>query len=273
MWSAYEAGDLFIGYIILMIYTGMMPGELLDLKLSSIDLDNGQIVGAGKKTKVRKATPITVAEFVKPVLLALMTMSNGAKLVPMNRDRFYEQYHQHIVDAGVRDLPPYSCRHTTAIMAEFASNGKGNLGVTLGAIGTGLAAINNGNGSGILGGILGGGGVQYATKEGLDNAILLAQKDSEIALLKSEQEAEKKMQDVYERVMQRVNADYAAQSAINTQQAVYNSTANANMSVLNTQVAQLMGLTALRIPAESVCPQPMPKYNSWTAPTNPTTAG
>lgn len=37
-------------------------------------------------------------------------------------------------------------------MAEFASNGKGNLGVTLGAIGTGLAAFNN---SGILGGLFG----------------------------------------------------------------------------------------------------------------------
>lgn len=39
-------------------------------------------------------------------------------------------------------------------MAEFnyASNGKGNLGVTLGGIGTGLAAFNN---SGILGGLFG----------------------------------------------------------------------------------------------------------------------
>lgn len=33
---------------------------------------------------------------------------------------------------------------------EYASNGKGNLGVTLGAIGTGLGVLNGG-----LGGILG----------------------------------------------------------------------------------------------------------------------
>ena len=29
-------------------------------------------------------------------------------------------------------------------MAEFASNGKGNLGVTLGAVGTGLGVLGNG---------------------------------------------------------------------------------------------------------------------------------
>lgn len=37
---------------------------------------------------------------------------------------------------------------------EYASNGKGNLGVTLGAIGTGLGVLGN-NGGGILGGLFG----------------------------------------------------------------------------------------------------------------------
>ena len=33
IWSAYDSGDIFSGYILLMIYTGMMPGELLKLKV------------------------------------------------------------------------------------------------------------------------------------------------------------------------------------------------------------------------------------------------
>lgn len=43
-------------------------------------------------------------------------------------------------------------------MAEFASNGKANTGVALGAVGTGLGALNamGGCGGGILGGFLGG---------------------------------------------------------------------------------------------------------------------
>lgn len=33
------------------------------------------------------------------------------------------------------------------------------------------------------------------------------------------------------------------------------------------QVAALQGLTKLVVPKESVCPEPMDRYNSWTAPT------
>ena len=32
----------------------------------------------------------------------------------MNKDRFYKTYHDTLKSLGVRDLPPYSCRHTTA---------------------------------------------------------------------------------------------------------------------------------------------------------------
>ena len=42
-------------------------------------------------------------------------------------------------------------------MAEFASNGKANTGVALGAVGTGLGALNAMGGTGILGGLFGGG--------------------------------------------------------------------------------------------------------------------
>lgn len=97
-----------------MIYTGMMPGELVDLKKECIDIEQRQIVGAGKKTKVRKATPITIAEIIVPVLIALLNLSTGVRLLPCNRDTFYKRYHDALEQAGVRDLPPYSCRHTTA---------------------------------------------------------------------------------------------------------------------------------------------------------------
>ena len=149
-------------------------------------------------------------------------------------------------------------------MAEYSTNGKGNLGVTLGAIGTGLGVLGNmGNGLGILGG-----NENTVTKRDLDNAIILAQKDSEIALLKSEQNTEVKIADVYERIMTRVNQDQRDQAAVNAAQSVYNATNGATVACINTQVQQLMGLTALHIPADNVCPAPMPKYNSWTAPTN-----
>lgn len=57
------------------------------------------------------------------------------------------------------------------------------------------------------------------------------------------------------------------------QQAVYNATMNGTVSCMATQIAQLQGLTKLIVPITNVCPQPMPQYNSWTAPTTTTTGG
>lgn len=56
-------------------------------------------------------------------------------------------------------------------------------------------------------------------------------------------------------------------------QAVYNATNTSMLNCLNGQVAQLMALTKTVIPGSSICPEMMPRYNSWTAPTAPATAG
>lgn len=154
-------------------------------------------------------------------------------------------------------------------MAEYASNGKGNLGVTLGAIGSGLGLLSNH--TGLFGMGTGYGsypGLQFATKESVDNAILLAQKDSEIALLKSEQNTEIKIADVYERIMTRVNADRNAQQEVNAAQGIYNATNNAAMGCMRGQIDALLAMTKTVIPADNVCPRPMDRYNSWVPPLN-----
>lgn len=152
---------------------------------------------------------------------------------------------------------------------EYASNGKGNLGVTLGAIGTGLNLFNNG--LGILGGMGGNyhntDGGRYITKDELDYVQTIAAKDSEIALLKSEQNTEIKIADVYERLITRINADQRAQADVNAAQAVYNANANSAIAVLQNQIGVLNGLTKTVVPITNVCPEPMPAKNSWTAPT------
>lgn len=115
LWNHYEQGNPFTGYILLMIYTGMMPGELLDCRKDNIDWDRHEIVGAGKKTRKRKESPILFGPEMEEVLQSLVEFSSSPeKLVGMNKDRFYEVYYQTLQDCGVRKLPPYSCRHTTA---------------------------------------------------------------------------------------------------------------------------------------------------------------
>lgn len=119
MWKAYNKGDTFIGYLLLMIYTGMMPGELLSCRKEHIDWDAGQIIGSGKKTQYRRSTPITVPDFMIPVLRKLVNYSSGPKLLTMNKDNFYAEYYAALERVQARRLPPYSCRHTTGTKLEL----------------------------------------------------------------------------------------------------------------------------------------------------------
>lgn len=114
LWKDYDAGYWWTGYIILMIYTGMMPGELMHCLQSQIDWEAKQIVGAGKKTEERKQTPIVLADFIIPVLADLCERTPGDKLIKINKDNFYDKYYETLERAGCKRLPPYSCRHTAA---------------------------------------------------------------------------------------------------------------------------------------------------------------
>lgn len=161
-------------------------------------------------------------------------------------------------------------------MAEFTTKGVGNAGLSLGIIGTALSVMNGG-----LGNLFNGLGRntgdmvpcenQFVTRYemGLENKI--QDKDSEIAILKSERYTDTKLIEVYKDLESRINALKDGQAAINTQQSVYNATINANLSCLTNQVSQISSVFKIIIPAANVCPQPMPLHNSWTAPTAGTT--
>ena len=146
-------------------------------------------------------------------------------------------------------------------------SGRATAGLTTGIIGTALGLMNNG-GLGLFGnGWNNVPGKQYVTKDELDYVQTISAKDSEIALLKSEQNTEIKIADVYERIMTRVNADAKAQAEVNAAQMVFNANSNSAIAVLQNQIGVLNGLTKTVVPITSVCPEPMPAKNSWTAPT------
>lgn len=165
-------------------------------------------------------------------------------------------------------------------MAEFASHGVANAGLTTGIIGTALGVLNGGlgflnnNGRGFYN--YGCGNMvcptpRIVTQDDLNYVQELAKKDSQIALLQSEQNTEVKIADVYERLINRINSDRREQDAWNASQSVANATMSsaiatntASISALNNTVA---GITKTVVPITSVCPEPMPLKNSWTAPT------
>ena len=115
LWKIYEAGDIRAAAPLLMIYTGMMPGEARKLSVSNFDMENRLIIGAGMKTKVRKATPIVLAESILPVAETLIANAQPDGMIwPKWKQKWYRDYYDVLKAAGCRELSPYSCRHTTA---------------------------------------------------------------------------------------------------------------------------------------------------------------
>jgi len=57
---------------------------------------------------------MVLADIIVPVLRDLCQRTPGEKVLRMNRDNFYADFHAITARCGARDLTPYACRHTTA---------------------------------------------------------------------------------------------------------------------------------------------------------------
>ena len=155
----------------------------------------------------------------------------------------------------------------------------------LGILGTALGGASFvGNAGGVLKNLIGGGCNSNCSDDVAVNRYelnlnnQLAAKDARIGLLESNIYTDSKITSVYATLNGQINdlaaevrANKDAQNAINMNQAVYNGTNTAAIGCIQNQVAQLMSLTALKIPNTSVCP-------GWgtvnvTPATTPTTTG
>ena len=119
LWGAWlHGGDRIAASCLLMIYTGMMPGELFQLDRSMIDYDAHTITGCGLKTQKRKQAPIILPDFVIPVLryLSESSTSRAGRVLGLNKDRFYSDFKALKERLGIRDVVrPYSGRHSTHV--------------------------------------------------------------------------------------------------------------------------------------------------------------
>ena len=180
---------------------------------------------------------------------------------------------------------------------ETHRDGSITAGLTTGIIGTALGALNTlgGSNGNPLGGLLGGCKSNYVTKEEFVMGQELAKKDSEIAILKSENYDEKKIAEVYaelnkqingvkdvvaanrdraddrlfgtyEKLNNKIDFNKSVQDGINATQLAYNGTNSATIACMQTQLAQLQGMTKLVIPNSTLCPGVPSVYLTHTAP-------
>ena len=157
-------------------------------------------------------------------------------------------------------------------MAEYASKGVAGSGLGLGIAGTALGVLNGGL-CNLLSGT--GNGNCGCNEDHWVNRYEAAQ-----SARISELETEVKLRDANTYTLTEMGKlrDYVDHrfSGVEAQlcnQSVLNSQITANISCMQGNIATLMGLTKTIVPITNVCPEPMKLYNSWTAPTAPTTTG
>ncbi len=141
---------------------------------------------------------------------------------------------------------------------KYASRGVANAGLT-----TAIVAAALGLGNGGLGNLFGNNNNHYLEQ--------IMNRDSEIAELKAEKYGDKVGLELY----RYFDGRFREFEGRFEQQVAYNATNTATIGCLTNQLNALQavfnGLTKTVIPTASICPEPMARYNSWTAPTAPTT--
>lgn len=116
MWKNYQASEtesmdrLMLSSALIMIYTGMRPGELLSAKKTNVNIYD-RYMTCGIKTETGKNRRIPIAKKIIPVVTELLK-NNNIKLVPMQKHKFYQEYSAAMKRFGISDLTPGCCRHT-----------------------------------------------------------------------------------------------------------------------------------------------------------------
>lgn len=114
----------FVDTILILIYSGFRIGELLNLKVSNIDLENETIIG-GSKTEAGKNRLVPIHHKILPLIKKLYNKENeflilNSKNKQMNYNNYYKEKFTPIMDQLNMKHRPHDCRHTFATLLSNA---------------------------------------------------------------------------------------------------------------------------------------------------------
>ena len=129
LWEAIDAGDHNAEIVMIYIYTGMRPSELLEVEKANVDL-NARIMIGGKKTEAGRNRRIPIHTCIMPFVSRLM-QTEGKFLVTetiepkigkaIPRVRYLTYYWNPLMERlGLKEYTPHYCRHTCATLLREA---------------------------------------------------------------------------------------------------------------------------------------------------------
>lgn len=159
-------------------------------------------------------------------------------------------------------------------MAEYASKGVAGSGLGLGIAGTALGLLNGGFFNGGFGGFGCNGAAAMAGQGAYQVAI--SAKDAEIGQLKAEKYADgvgintfKEALSAMDKRFDENRARIGALERLVAEGAVREEAMRGEIRLLRCQMQGTYVPGKLVMPADAICPEQMPRYNSWVAPTTP----
>lgn len=115
MWEDYAEHPITAAALV-MIYTGMMPGELCSIKADMIDWEH-KVINYGIKTDRRKNAQLLIPDRIVPLLRDLLDKGKNNGLLPYKMDTYRKEFKEMVSRIGAdARCTPYSCRHTFATM-------------------------------------------------------------------------------------------------------------------------------------------------------------
>ena len=123
IWLKADSGDLTAASVLILIYTGMRPSELLSLEISTHINYHGtrMYFKAGSKTEAGKNRIIPIPEVLNNCIYMLKEGRCQGPLVATTGGKFYRLdnwrprcFNRLMDELGLFDHTPYSCRHTYA---------------------------------------------------------------------------------------------------------------------------------------------------------------
>lgn len=118
----------FIDTILIMIYSGLRPGELILIETDNIDIDNRTMMG-GIKTKAGKNRIIPINKKILPLVKNRLVGDNELLVVnhegkQMRYWNYYEEKWKKIMEQLELQHKPHDCRHTFATLMDNAGANK-----------------------------------------------------------------------------------------------------------------------------------------------------
>ena len=170
---------------------------------------------------------------------------------------------------------------TDETKVEATTSSRGAQWTTAGGVLALAAKALTGDG-GLLGNLTGNGGAANAA------VLAIAQKDSEIALLKAKVETREEVSQVYAALRARDQAQDAVIAGIDKRLAAIEVAAPLREQLVNQRIdavaklandgiaslaATVAAITKTVVSKDAICPQVMERYNNWVAPTSTATTG